>query len=267
MTKPAGDEIRGTRPSRRGDPPFLLLAAIDLLEGQVVRLTHGDPRQATVYPMSPPTAASLWAAQGADLVHVVDLDGALAGRVQQWTALRGVAAAALAAGVECEIAGGIRDAATAARLLAMGAARVVLGTAVLRDPALARRLVERHGSARIVAALDVRAGLAVGEGWARDARGWEVEVALSTLIGAGVTQFEVTAITRDGTLTGPDLALLQRVRDRAPEVTLIASGGVHRPDEIRALRDLGANGVILGRALYDGAVSLADARAALTGQG
>ncbi|MGC8633311.1 MAG: HisA/HisF-related TIM barrel protein [Candidatus Limnocylindrales bacterium] len=265
MLDEADDRIRGTFPSNTARPPFLLIPAIDLLGGQVVRLRHGDRSQVTVYPVAPSEAVWQWAAAGADLVHAVDLDGAFAGRVHQWMALQSVAATALAAGIECEVAGGVRDEATAARLLAMGAARVVLGTAMLLDPALARRLVERHGSARIVAALDVRAGIAVGQGWADGAPGREVDLALATLVSAGVTQVEVTAIARDGTLSGPDLALLRRVRQAAPDVTLIASGGIRQPEEISALRDLGCNGAILGRALYEGALGLADARAALAG--
>ena len=142
--------------------------------------------------------------------------------------------------------------------LAAGAARAVVGTAALRDPAFAGRLVATHGSERIVVAIDVRDGLALGEGWRAGAAGVRAEDALTMLADQGVTTFEATAIDRDGLLTGPDLDLLGRLVALG-RGQVIASGGVASVADIRAVRELGCAGAILGRALYEGRIDLASA--------
>jgi phosphoribosylformimino-5-aminoimidazole carboxamide ribotide isomerase len=248
-------------------PPlgFVLAPSIDLLGGRVVRLRHGDPSQATIYADDPATAVTRWARAGADLLHVVDLDGALAGRSVQRGPVASVIAAAMREGIPCQVAGGLRNGEAVQWALALGADRVVLGTALLADPDLAGTLVERHGASRIVAALDVREGAAVGEGWRDGAPGTPLEAALSRLVGAGIATLVVTSIARDGTMDGPDLDLLRRVRATAPDVALFGSGGVRTAADVQALRDAGCQGAILGRAVYEGTLTLADARAALDG--
>ncbi len=230
-----------------------------------MRLRNGDPAQASVYDQDPAAAARRWAREGADLLHVVDLDGALSGRAAQAVTVRKVVRAGLGSGIASEVAGGLRDGDSVARALATGAERVVLGTALLGDPSLAARLVARHGSTRIVAALDVRGGLAVGEGWRQGAAGVLLDQAIARLVDAGVSILEVTAISRDGMMAGPDLDLLARVRQVAPAATLLASGGVRTAQDVRQLRDVGCDGVILGRAVYEGVLSLGEARAVLDG--
>ena len=252
----------------RGEPSpraFLLAPSVDLLGGRVVRLRNGDPSQATVYGDDPAAAARRWAREGADLLHVVDLDGALSGRAAQAMTVAGVVRAGLESGIPSEVAGGLRDEASVGHALAMGAERVVLGTALLADPTLAGRLVARHGSARVVAALDVRDGLAVGEGWRTGAASVPLDRAVARLVDAGISILEVTAISRDGTMAGPDLALLARVRRLAPTASLLASAGVRSARDVRLVRDAGCDGVILGRALYEGALFLGGARATLDG--
>ena len=251
-----GEALRG---------PFVLAPSIDLLGGRVVRLRKGDPAQATVYGQDPAASARRWAREGADLLHVVDLDGALSGSAAQAAMVTDVIRAGLESAIPGEIAGGLRDEASVARALATGAERVVLGTALLVEPTLATRLVARHGSERIVAALDVRGGLAVGEGWRPGAAAVPVELAVARLVDAGIAILEVTAISRDGTMAGPDLDLLARVRRLAPAVSLLASAGVRSAGDVRRVRDAGCDGVILGRALYEGALSLEEARAVITG--
>jgi phosphoribosylformimino-5-aminoimidazole carboxamide ribotide isomerase len=242
---------------------FTLAPSIDLLGGRVVRLRHGDPARSTVYDTDPARTARRWAAEGADLLHVVDLDGALTGHSAQADGVARVVAAGLEAGIGSQVAGGLRDAEAVKRGLATGAERVVLGTALLADADLARRLVEQHGPLRIVAALDVRGDEAVGEGWRSAAAALPLEIAVSRLLDAGIATFAVTSIARDGTMEGPDVALLARVRRLAPTVELLGSGGVRSADDVRALRDTGCDGAILGRAVYEGALTIADARAAL----
>jgi len=233
-----------------------LIPAIDLRGGRVVRLVEGDFARETSYDDDPLSAVRRWVGEGATRLHVVDLDGARAGRPVQADMVFRIVAEAKASGVPCEVAGGLRDAETAAVALAAGADRVVLGTALLRDSVLAERLVANHGPTRVVAALDVRDHLAVGEGWRIGAGGQPVDAVLERLSGAGLRVFAVTAIDRDGRLEGPDFDLYAHVRVAAPAIELIASGGVTSIDDLLRLRDLGCDGAILGRAIYDGRLDL-----------
>ena len=247
--------------SRKGTPPgFDLLPAIDLRGGRVVRLLRGDFALETTYGDDPVATAVAFAEAGARWLHVVDLDGARDPEARQ-VGLVCAIVQAVGEQARIEVAGGLRDEAAVTALLAAGAARAVVGTAALADPEFAARLVAAHGTARIAVALDVRDGLAVGHGWAKGSPGIAVGDALLRLADAGVSTFEVTAIDRDGTLKGPDLGLL------APLVTLgrgavIASAGISTADDLRAVGALGCRGAIVGRALYDGRLSLADALAA-----
>ena len=243
------------RPTSR----FEILPAIDLQGGRVVRLVRGDRRSATTYAGSAPDVADAFVRRGARWLHVVDLDGARDPRYRQADL---VAAIVERVGEQAhvEVAGGLRDEEDVAATLRAGAARVVLGTAALRDPALVGRLVGRLGAGRIAVALDVRDGLAVGGGWVPGAAGVPVMDALERLADAGVRVYEVTAIDRDGTLGGPDLAMLGALVRRG-RGELIASAGVANAADIRALRRLGCVGAIVGRALYEGPLTLEDALA------
>lgn len=241
--------------------PFELLPAIDLRAGRVVRLVRGDFGAETVYGTDPAEVARRFAADGARWIHVVDLDGARAGAPRQAAAVARVVRAA-GEGTACEVAGGLRTAEAVDAALATGARRVVLGTAALQDPAFAAMVIERHGAGRVAVALDVRDGLALGEGWRAGAVGVRAEDALRALGGVGVTTFEVTAIERDGLLGGPDLGLLGRlVALGLGEV--VASGGVGSLEDVLAVRALGCAGAIVGRALYEGRLGVRAALAAI----
>jgi phosphoribosylformimino-5-aminoimidazole carboxamide ribotide isomerase len=233
---------------------FQLLPAIDLRGGQVVRLAEGDFDRETVYGTDPAEVARGFAAAGARWIHVVDLDGARDGARRQTEAVARVVAAA-GDGVACEIAGGLRDEDAVAAVLDAGAARAVVGTAALREPAFVERLVSRFGRGRIAIALDVRDGLAVGQGWVSGASGLPVEHALATLADRGARIFVVTAIERDGLMTGPNLDLLARMveLDRGE---IIASAGVSSLADIAAVRAIGCAGAVVGRAVYEGRVDL-----------
>ena len=169
--------------------------------------------------------------------------------------------AAVGSRASVEVAGGLRTPEAVAGILEFGAARAVVGTAVLADPTFPARLVAVHGQDRIAVSLDVRDGLAVGDGWAAGATGTPIQDAIADLVGAGVRWIEVTAIDRDGTLGGPDLELLRTVAAE-PSLSTIASGGIASVDDLRAVRALGCAGAIVGRAIYDGTLRLADALAA-----
>jgi phosphoribosylformimino-5-aminoimidazole carboxamide ribotide isomerase len=240
---------------------FELLPAIDLRGGRVVRLQQGDFRRETAYDDDPAAVARRFAGEGARWLHIVDLDGARAGEPRQVDAIRAIVAG-VGDGVACEVAGGLRETAAVDAALEVGAARVVIGTAALRDPSFAGRLVARDGAARVVVALDVRDGHAVGDGWRRGAVEVPVDEALARLADEGVSMFAVTAIERDGILEGPDLGLLGRLvglgRGR-----IIASAGISSVADLLAVRELGCSGAIVGRALYEGRLTVAMAVAAL----
>lgn len=240
------------------------MPAIDLRGDRVVRLEGGAFEHETVYGHDPVEVATEFCQAGAGALHVVDLDGARAGAPRQ-AATIDLIVAAVAPGTRCEVAGGLRTAEAVERALGRGAWRAVIGTRAISDAAFAAALVGRHGAERVVVALDVRTGLAVGEAWRPGTAGRPVEKVLAELAEVGVATFEVTAIERDGLLGGPDLGLLGRL------VTLglgriIASGGISTLADLRAVRDIGCAGAIVGRALYEGRLDLAAALALVSGQ-
>jgi phosphoribosylformimino-5-aminoimidazole carboxamide ribotide isomerase len=244
-------------PGQPSPAGFEVLPAIDLRGGHVVRLAEGDFARETVYGEDPAAVARQFAARGARWIHVVDLDGAKDGRRRQTGAVEAIVAAA-GSGVACEVAGGLRDEEAVAAVLGMGAARAVVGTAALREPGFVARLVRQFGENRIAVALDVRGGLAVGQGWVPGAEGVPVDQALGELSDRGARTFIVTAIERDGLLTGPDLVLLARLAglDRG---RIIASAGVSSIADLRATREAGCAGAVIGRAIYEGRIDLAEA--------
>ena len=240
---------------------FDIYPAIDLRAGRVVRLTQGDFEREQVYDDDPASVARAFTRDGARWLHVVDLDGARGGERRQSSTVTEIVAAVRqgddrqAARVRVQVAGGIRTAEAIADVLAGGADRAVLGTAAIRDPRLVSAAVSRHGAARIAVALDVRDGIAVGDGWVRGAPGAPFELAVRRLADAGIETFVVTAIERDGLLGGPDLTLLETaVRSTAVEV--IASGGIASLADLSAIRAIGCRGAIVGRALYDARIDL-----------
>ncbi|MEW6225467.1 MAG: 1-(5-phosphoribosyl)-5-[(5-phosphoribosylamino)methylideneamino] imidazole-4-carboxamide isomerase [Chloroflexota bacterium] len=233
---------------------FELLPAIDLRGGRVVRLRQGDFGRETAYDTDARQVAREFAEAGASWIHVVDLDGARAGEPRQLHLAAAIVAETLGR-IRVELGGGLRTPEAVAGALGTGAARVAVGTAAIRDPGFAARLVERHGPERIVASIDVREGLALGEGWRKDAPGLPAADAVERLADAGVTTFEVTAIERDGLLAGPDLDLLRSLvaRERG---RIIASGGVTSVEDLLAVAAVGCAGAIMGRAIYEGRIDL-----------
>lgn len=237
--------------------PFEIMPAIDLRDGRVVRLRQGDFAREIAYDDAPTVVAERFAAAGTRWLHVVDLDGARTGVPAHGRAIAEIVTA-VGEQIRVEVAGGLRDVNAVAGVLAAGAARAVVGTAALHDPAVVGRLVAAHGSRRIAVAIDVRDGRAVGHGWALDAFGIDVDEAIERLADGGVETFEVTAIERDGLLVGPNLALYEHLvgLDRG---AIIASAGITTLDDIRALREIGCVGAIIGSALYEGRLRLSEA--------
>lgn len=222
-------------------------------------MRQGDFATADVFSDDPLAVAEAFVAAGARWLHLVDLDGARAGAPVHARTI-GRLLEAVGADVACEVAGGLRTERAVDDVLAAGAKRAVLGTVALRNSAMVGRIVRRLGPERLVAAVDVRDGLAVGDAWRPAARGTSVDVAIRTLVDVGIRLFEMTAIGRDGLMAGPDLELLATVAGM--EVDLIASGGIRSVADLQAVRALGCAGAIVGRALYDGSLDLPEALAA-----
>jgi phosphoribosylformimino-5-aminoimidazole carboxamide ribotide isomerase len=233
---------------------FEVLPAIDLRGGNVVRLREGDFASETVYGADPVATAQAFAAAGAGWLHVVDLDGAR-GEGRQEAVIRVIVGAV--GSVRCQVAGGLRSRDAIAGMLSAGAERVVIGTAALADPGFASQAAIDHGWERIVGALDVRDGQAVGESWRAGAVGRPALETLHLLADAGIQRFAVTAIARDGQMAGPDLRMLATMVD-AGRGAILASGGIASLSDLRAVRDIGCAGAIIGRALYEGRIDLAD---------
>ena len=238
-----------------------LFGAVDVRGGRCVRLRQGDYGAETVYDDDPVSRAVEMASQGAGWIHVVDLDGARSGRPDNAAV---VAAIAGAVDVPVQAGGGVRTAETAEAWFAAGVERVVMGTAALRDPGLVRDLARSH---RVAVGLDARSGHVATDGWLQGSGRSVMDVARSFATD-GVDAFVVTDIDRDGTLDGPDLDGLAAVLD-AVSVDVIASGGVGRLDDLRAVAGLegrqgrGLSGVIVGTALYERRFTVAEAVAAL----
>jgi len=235
-------------------PRLILLPAVDVADGKAVRLTQGEAGTETNYG-DPVDAAADWAAQGAEWIHLVDLDAAF-GRGNNTDVIRKVIGHL--DGVNVELSGGIRDDASLEAALGAGVRRINLGTAALENPEWAASVIAQHGDA-IAVGLDVRGTTLAARGWTKEGGDlWEV---LERLEEAGCTRYVVTDVTKDGTLKGPNLQLLQDVLERTDK-PVIASGGVASLDDIAALRELvpqGLEGAIVGKALYAKAFTLAEA--------
>jgi phosphoribosylformimino-5-aminoimidazole carboxamide ribotide isomerase len=228
---------------------FQLIPAVDLLGEEAVRLERGDYERVTLREADPEALVAGFVEAGARLVHVVDLDGARSGRLRPELIARLAAAAAPA---EVQASGGIRSLADAEALLAAGAARVVVGTAAFAAEDAVARFAAALGAALVVA-VDVRAGRVAARGW-RDETGLGVAEAVDRCAAAGVARLLCTAIERDGTLEGPDLALLREVV--AAGIPVLAAGGVSSEADVAAIEEAGCEAAIVGRALLEGRIPL-----------
>jgi phosphoribosylformimino-5-aminoimidazole carboxamide ribotide isomerase len=247
---------------------LILYPAIDLRAGRVVRLAQGDFDRETAYGDDPVAQVSAFAAAGAAWVHVVDLDAARTGEPINRRTIDAIGRTAAAEGVRMQAGGGVRDEAAAATLLDdAGIDRVVVGTAAVERPGFVSVLAARWPD-RVAVGLDVRGDEVAVRGW-RDGSGRNISDVVDDLAGAGTAAFVVTQIARDGMLAGPDLDGLAAVLEWTA-VPVIASGGVGTLDDLRRLAGLDVagcrlEGAIVGRALYEGRFTLAEALAAVDG--
>ena len=240
---------------------MVILPAIDLLDGKVVRLTQGRREQVRVYSDDPVAVANRWKAQGATWLHVVDLNGAFEGHYSNLPFAERIIQQA---GIAVELSGGIRSKEALTRCLAAGAKRVVLGTKACEDPVFIQEAVDRHGP-KIAVAIDANAGRVVSRGWTSSTTLTPEQLARSVAM-LGAELLICTDVSRDGMLQGPNLELLTQILG-VGSLRVIASGGIASVQDLTRLRELeprGLIGAIVGKALYEGQIDLREAIKAVT---
>jgi phosphoribosylformimino-5-aminoimidazole carboxamide ribotide isomerase len=229
-----------------------IIPAIDLIDGKCVRLTEGDYERKTVYHEDPLAMAKTFEAAGLRRLHLVDLDGAKAGKVVNWKVLEDIAKGT---GLSVDFGGGVKTEDDVRRILDAGADMVTVGSIAVRDETRLVGWFERHGPERFLLGADVREGMiAIGAWTETTGIGWKDF--LRRYLSHGVTQVFCTDVSRDGRLEGPSLGLYRAMRDTFPDLALIASGGVASMDDLHALKDIGCSGAIVGKAIYEGRMRL-----------
>ncbi|GIW38867.1 MAG: 1-(5-phosphoribosyl)-5-[(5-phosphoribosylamino)methylideneamino]imidazole-4-carboxamide isomerase [Meiothermus ruber] len=229
---------------------MLVIPAVDIQSGRAVRLFEGDPRQETVYYENPVEAALHWQKQGAQMLHLVDLDAAT-GRGENRAVLRAVAESIT---VPLEVGGGIRSLEAAREILALGASRVVVGTVAVKAPEVLGQMLREFGPERVVVSLDARGLEVVVSGWA-EGTALRVQDISQRIWEMGVRTLIYTDVRRDGTLAGLDLEVVREVRAAWPGF-LIAGGGIASDADLEGLQTLGVEGAITGKAIYEGRIDL-----------
>lgn len=230
-----------------------IIPAIDIKDGKCVRLYQGDYNQVTVFDLDPVTAALNWYSQGARWLHIVDLDGAAIGEPQNMDVVEDIIEES---SLLIELGGGVRQEEVAENLLQQGVSRIVLGTAAIENRELTKKLCQQFGEA-IAVSLDARDGKIAIHGWQKNTV-VEVIKLSREMVDAGVRRFIYTDIKRDGTLTEPNFDMIDTLLAEA-NVPVIVAGGISRLEHLRRLRELGAEGAVIGKALYTGDINLGEA--------
>ncbi len=232
-----------------------LIPAIDVMNGEIVRLTHGNPDTAKVYSQfgGPVETAKKWQAEGAKKLHIIDLDAALG----IGDNLPVIAEIAENTSFTIQVGGGIRNIKAVEKVLGLGINQVILGALAFSNPQAVTQIQQSFGAKSVIVALDNRDGKIMVEGW-KTATALGVKEALEKFVVLGVKTFLVTSITKDGTLSGPDLDTL-REACQYPEVEVIAAGGIGGLNDLVALKRMGVEGAVIGKALYEGRFTLKEA--------
>jgi phosphoribosylformimino-5-aminoimidazole carboxamide ribotide isomerase len=230
-----------------------IIPAVDIRGGKCVRLYQGDYKQETVFADDPVTAALTWYSQGARWLHIVDLDGAVAGEPQNMEVIEEIIKES---GLLIELGGGIRQEEVAKKLLCQGVSRIILGTAAIENRELVKKLCQKFGEA-IAVGLDVRDGKIAIHGWQKNTVVEALQLSRE-MVDAGVSRFIYTDIKRDGTLTEPNFDMIEKLLTEA-NVPVIVAGGISRLEHLGRLKKLGAEGAIIGKALYTGDINLGEA--------
>jgi len=235
-----------------------IIPAIDIKSGKCVRLYQGDYSQQTIFAENPAAVALRWKSQGANWLHVVDLDGAATGEPKNMAAVEEILRTS---SLLVELGGGIRREDIAEKLLRKGVSRMILGTVAIEKPELVKRLCQRFGEA-IVVGLDARDGKIAIHGWQKDTVIDALQLSRE-MVELGARRFIYTDIKRDGTLTEPNFDAVERLIAEV-DVPIIASGGISKVEHLQKLEELGVEGAIIGKALYTGDIDLREAIAKLS---
>ncbi len=231
---------------------MLILPAIDLANGSCVRLQQGDFDNRTVYSDSPRGTAEKFSDAGFSFLHIVDLDGAKAGSIKNWKALSAIHAIP---DVRTQVGGGVRSTDDMRKLFNLGATRVIVGSVAVEKPELVEEWIREFGADRIVIAVDVRDGLVAYHGWLKSS-GRSAEAFLKQMTSIGAKIVLCTDVGRDGMLTGPNVELYRELQTAFPNITLLASGGVSALSDIASVKEAGCAGIVIGKALYEGRITL-----------
>lgn len=231
-----------------------IIPAIDLVDGKCVRLDQGDFRRQVVYEDDPLEQAKRFADAGLQRLHLVDLDGARNGRPLQLNVLERIANATQ---LQIDFSGGIREECDVQQVLDAGAAFVCIGSIAQKEPQKLSDWIDRFGKERFLLAADVANDCVAVNAW-QESTDTDVCRFLSNWFEQGITQAFCTSIAHDGMMQGPDMLLYDRIRKRIPELSLIASGGVRSMSDVEALDEIGCTGVIIGKAFYEGGISLSE---------
>jgi phosphoribosylformimino-5-aminoimidazole carboxamide ribotide isomerase len=239
-----------------------VIPAIDLMKGKIVRLSRGDPKTAKVYDQfgNPVETAKKWKKEGANKLHIIDLDAAFGAGDNLST----IAKIAKSIDLPIQVGGGIRTTQAVEKLLKMGIAQVILGALAFRDPEAVTQIQKRFGSEHLMVALDNKDGKIMVEGWKTPIT-LGIREALEKFTKLSVNTFLITSITKDGTLSGPDLDTLSEA-SQYPNVDIIAAGGISSLNDLAALKWVGVEGVVIGKALYEGRFTLKEALKAAEGE-
>jgi phosphoribosylformimino-5-aminoimidazole carboxamide ribotide isomerase len=228
-----------------------VIAAVDIMGGRVVRLVRGNPDDKVEYSNDPVETARKWETVGADMLHIVDLDAAFSTGSNSEL----IAKISQSVRIPLQVAGGIRSLEKAEEMLSM-ASRIVIGTMAYREPGIIRKLVKKNAD-RVTISVDQIDGMVMVRGW-KESAGTTVADAISQFLAIGVDEFLLTSIDRDGTLQGPDIKTLA---DAAMSARIIASGGISSIEDVIKIRSTGCSSVIIGKAMYDGKVSIEKVKA------
>lgn len=229
-----------------------IIPAIDIIDGKCVRLTQGDYAQKKVYHENPADVARSFEDAGMKYLHLVDLDGAKAGRVINWEVVKAITTQT---GLEVDFGGGIKTAAEIKKLFDLGVRQVNLGSIAVKEPETVKQWIKEFGRDKIILSADVKGEQIAISGW-QESAAITITTFLKDYLGYGIEFVTCTDISTDGMLTGPNIELYKRLLLSFPQLHLIASGGVSSIDDILELRRIGVDGVIVGKAIYEGKITL-----------
>lgn len=230
-----------------------IIPAIDIMDGQCVRLTHGEFDTRTVYHKDPLDAALQFQEKGVERLHLVDLDGARAGKVINWEVLERLVQHT---SLQIDFGGGVKSASDVSRVLDTGASWVTIGSMAIKSPALVAEWMKEFGAEKFLLGADVRDEKITISGW-QESTDRDILSFIGEYLSMGVRQIFCTDVNKDGALSGPATALYEKILEHYPDIFLIASGGVSSYEDLQKLQTIGCKGVIIGKALYEGRIDIA----------